>query len=624
VRGSKSRRERGSILAISVFLMLLVAGMALAYMTVSQYSAKQIMARQERVRAQYVAEAGLQAAMRDIDSGGTGAVRGELRGGRYQVAVLKWDADKKDNDGDGQVDESDEGYYQTFKCTGIVGRAQEHVEIVLAQERYHPLFYRAIYAGNWTKDGSYQMKFGGGGTQEQQCARCGGTGTITTTTYTTCPTCKGTGTSGTTTTVCPKCGGAGKYQRWGRWRTCTQCGGTGTVTTQVACTDCNGMGQTRTGTKTEPCPDCKGTGTQTVQVGGQPDRIDGDIYCNGDVVFDDGSYCGGKVEATGAITGNAAAEEQEGADRIDPPDLQAMDYEHDADFKVTASGNWSKWVGSGSYASYAGGYRLPESDPGHIFVKDLREDLGIQTDLQNFFMEDPYAGWVTDRDEPDSPTYGKSQSQITLAKGGNDRTYFVDGNLWIEPHSYSLKLKSPTADGTHITIVARGNIFVCDGFYYEKPAKDGICFIALGRGESFTDVNHNKKYDPGEPILHDNGNGVYDGPSEGSGNIYFGDPNVGPMGTMYSYYYAENNFYDHVLDRNSKPLDFKIIGSMSAGNLVDIHRDMGGEHAQLEVDYDTRLEDGGLALPGLPKHRSTTTSGWSTLSWRPSSTPGTR
>jgi len=631
MRWVKNNGERGSILAMAVFLMLIVAGMTLAYMTVSDYSARQLRVRKDQVRAQYLAEAGLHAALRDIDlaesseNQGTppGAVSGQLGGGQYHVAVLQWDTDGKDNDGDGQVDETDEANFQTLTCTGIVGRAREHVEIVLGQEKYHPLFYRAIYAGNWADDASYEMDFGGqSGMKKEKCSRCGGSGTITTTTYETCATCGGTGITGTTTTTCTRCNGAGGYWLWGRWRTCRKCDGAGTVTKTVTCSDCSGTGQTRTGTVTETCPDCGGTGDTWISTENHADHVEGDLYCHGDVKFTGNSECSGKVEATGKVTGNPPGEAEEGADPIDPPDLQAADYEHNADYKVTSSGDWSRWYGSGYYSSYAGGYRLPESDPRHVFVKDLRDDLGIQTSLPNYFLEDPYAGWTTDRDEPESPTYGHSQSQLTLAPGGNDRTYFVDGNLWIEPYSFSLKLKSPTADGTHITIVAKGNIFVCDGLYYEKAEKDGICFIALGAGESFTDLNHNKTYDAGEPILNDNGNGVYDGPPEGSGNIYFGDPNVGPMGTMYSYYYAENNFYDHVLDQNNKPLDFKIVGCMNAGNRVDINRDLGGQHAKMVVRYDDRLEKGGLALPGLPKHRSTVSNGWSTVSWRPASGGG--
>jgi hypothetical protein len=119
----------------------------------------------------------------------------------------------------------------------------------------------------------------------------------------------------------------------------------------------------------------------------------------------------------------------------------------------------------------------------------------------------------------------------------------------------------------------------------------------------------------GEPILHDDGDGIYEGNIEGSGNVYFGDPNGGPLGHVHAYLYADNNFEDHCLDPSGNPLDFEITGLMSAGNHMDINRDYAGGHSQMKVHHDDRLQRGEISLPGLPKHSGTSTK-LIVLSWR--------
>jgi len=115
-------------------------------------------------------------------------------------------------------------------------------------------------------------------------------------------------------------------------------------------------------------------------------------------------------------------------------------------------------------------------------------------------------------------------------------------------------------------------------------------------GESYNDQNSNGTYDAGELILHDDGDGVYDGPSEGSGNILFGDPNGGPLGDVHGFLYAENNFEDYVLDGpDGSPQDFSVTGSLSAGNQLNIRRDFGAGHSKFEVTYDDRLRIGRVA-----------------------------
>ena len=203
-------------------------------------------------------------------------------------------------------------------------------------------------------------------------------------------------------------------------------------------------------------------------------------------------------------------------------------------------------------------------------------------------MEDPYEKVHVDKNEN-----GKDASKITLSGksdpgvNGNELVYFIDGNLWIHNNkTYSFKIDQiGGAQGVQVTFVVRGNIYFSDNLFYQNKNKDGLAFIAIE--------------DPSEPD---------------SGNVYFGDPSFGTLKHMDAYVYAENNFYDNNLDaRGSK--DVTVNGTMSAGNHVLIERDFGGHHSKLTIDFDNRVHEGSLALPGLPD-MSGADQGVTILSWR--------
>ncbi len=328
--------------------------------------------------------------------------------------------------------------------------------------------------------------------------------------------------------------------------------------------------------------------------GSSKDIVNGKVYVHGNLALNGESEINGNVVATGAITGNAVGgEPRPNAAPIVPPDLTAMNYHEIADFTVDSSAPFNL---SG---------RLPSSDPRHIFVKNFRTDLATKTgfkfDNTNYFLGDPYESSGIDR--------------ISVSYDGNNKIYFVDGNLWIEPSGDTSRIVESPVDGTRIAIVVRGNIYMADTLQYEDDENDALLFIALTDGESYTDQDGDNQYDAGEPILHDDGDGVYEGPCEGSGNILFGDPNGGPLGHVHGFLYADNYFQDHVLDGgNGQPLPFEITGFMSAGEQVRIRRDFNGEHAKMTVNFDPRVVDGVITLPGFPEKEAAGEIGL--LSWK--------
>jgi hypothetical protein len=333
--------------------------------------------------------------------------------------------------------------------------------------------------------------------------------------------------------------------------------------------------------------------------GSTGDIINGDVFFNGNIKTTGDAAINGSADAGGDYTGNApTAGSTTNNTYLEPPNLQAMNYETTADFKVGSS---SPWDASG---------RLAAADPRHIFVKNFRTDLkppGVSGSSYTFSNTNYFWG---------DPWEGTGLANVSVSSAGNDKTYFVDGNLWIEPDGTTSKLvKSPPA-GTHVTVIVKGNIYFADDLNYNLPQVDGLAFVAMTDGESYDDQDNDCQFDAGETILHDDGDGLYEGPREGSGNVCFGDPNGGPLGHVHAFLYADNDFKDYVLDPSGSPLNFEITGTMSAGNDLDIRRDFDGGHSQMKVNHDTRIRDGLLSLPGLPTGGGAGRSGLVVLSWR--------
>ena len=153
--------------------------------------------------------------------------------------------------------------------------------------------------------------------------------------------------------------------------------------------------------------------------------------------------------------------------------------------------------------------------------------------------------------------------------------------------AYSFTLWNASGTPIHLTFVVKGNIYISDNIFYNQANQDGLAMIAM-KDPSVTD----------------------------SGNIYFGDPTFGTLEYMDAFMYAENNFYDNNLSASGSAT-VTVHGNMTAGNQVLINRDYGTQHSKLTVNFDSRIWDGTLQLPGLPT-ASGSGSAWSVASWRES------
>ena len=309
-------------------------------------------------------------------------------------------------------------------------------------------------------------------------------------------------------------------------------------------------------------------------VGAQADVVDGDIFSGGDIAVTGDATVTGEINAGGVVHGALG---HNGVKRA-TPDIAGMDYANNNDFDVASMFAAATWQSSSVGGS---AYQLPESSPAHIFRKDPddRSDETSSTTKSDYFLEDPYEG-ITGFGFPD----GSSGQEITLSgtmgepgASGTDKVYFIDGNLWVHNKStLRFMFRNTDPDGAKVTFVVKGNIYFSDDVHIEDDSKDGVAFIAID--------------DPAEPD---------------SGNVYFGDPRYGTLSYMHSWIYAENNFYDNNLDASgSKTVTLE--GNMTAGNHVSIMRDFDDgsgnvEHSKLTVNFDDRISNGSIVLPGLPR-----------------------
>ncbi len=305
--------------------------------------------------------------------------------------------------------------------------------------------------------------------------------------------------------------------------------------------------------------------------GSQADRVRGNVYSGGNIRISGTASIDGVARASGTVTGGA------GEDGISQPipNLSAMDYANNNGVDVAQQFN----TGGATYStnsSYGGrAWKLPESNPAHIFRKnpsDRATNIN-STAKDDYFLEDIY--------EPissSSAVNAAAGSHITISgvggepgPNGNNLVYYIDGNLWIHNNNaFSFTLWNATNTPINVTLVVSGNIYISDNIFYENANQDGLALIAMK-----------------DPNV---GN---------SGNIYFGDPSFGTLEYMDAFMYAENNFYDNNLSAAGSAR-VTVNGNMTAGNQVLINRDVGTQHSKLTVNFDPRVWDQSIELPGLP------------------------
>jgi hypothetical protein len=342
------------------------------------------------------------------------------------------------------------------------------------------------------------------------------------------------------------------------------------------------------------------------EVGGR-DLVNGNISVNGDAAFYEESSVNpaplpntyelnGDVEATGNVnifdSASVSGEVSEGADPWTPPDLVGMNY------VVNNTHNMSQIFADEGISQ---GYLPAEHELYNVVVKNPsnRAEECSSTAGDDYFLE------------PRNVIGGGGPKDATTPLHlGDNRIYYVDGNVWVHsPSTYGFLV-----DGK-VTIVATGNIHISDNIKY-GDSESLLGMVALGQ------------YDGGGQLVS-------------GGNIYFGDPRYGTMYTASALMFAANNFLyntDSVTHGTEEPeTGFSVYGNFTALNQVSIYRDWYDEdwtgqdraayfdstqgqwidadngtvltsteigslrHYQMKLDYDDRVRTKLTQPPGLPK-----------------------
>jgi hypothetical protein len=344
------------------------------------------------------------------------------------------------------------------------------------------------------------------------------------------------------------------------------------------------------------------------EVGGK-DIVNGNIFVDGDVaLYQESSIkpplapnpfeLKGDVEATGDVnlydSASVSGTIREGVEPYITPDLVGMNY---------AVNNTHNVAQIFADAGVTQG-NLPVGNPlRDIFVKnpnDRSSECGSTTG-DDYFLEPVNVSG--------GGTYKDATTPLHL---GNNRVYYVDGNVWIHHKvTYGFLM-----DGK-VTIVTTGNIHICDNTQY-ADSDSMLGLVALG------------KYNE-------------DGDLVSGGNIYFGDPRYGTTYVVSGMMFAAHDFLyntDAVSRSTAEPESgFTVNGSFAALNKVSVERDwytsgntprparfdsvtnqwVDSEtgviltsteigtlrHYQMIVNYDDRVRTQKTQPPGLPRGKGT-------------------
>jgi hypothetical protein len=242
------------------------------------------------------------------------------------------------------------------------------------------------------------------------------------------------------------------------------------------------------------------------------------------------------------------------------------------------------------------------NDPRSMFLKNPTSHNGTSgqgvvalngdTDRNDFFLDDMFHPGQTGPRELGSggqnlePNYDGPGYYIDVPSTGNNKIYYIDGNLWLHNHStYSFQIRDQAdGTGTKVTFVAKGNIYLSDNLTYQNLQKDAIALIAIKDARDYPDQYGNP---PSSPTR------------ESSGDLRFGDPAYGTTARFAAYMYAENDYYSYNTNNN-----LYIYGNMTAGNEIKVSNGVGQNRKSLVIDYDGRIQLQQLSLPGLPTDSS--------------------
>ncbi len=457
------KKEAGGVIVIATIVAAIMMVLGAAFFLVTLAFVNSVEASVTDERTLQVAEAGIDIAIQQLNSGYPAQIAlGTCGHGKYTVSAAYWGTDGADNDSDGQIDETDEQGIVVVTSIGAYGTRMRRLEGVL-HSKVRASLMNAIYAGNSSGDPNYSLDFRG--------------------------------------------------------------------------------------------------------VGDQGDHVVGDVYSGQDMAIEQDAEVDGTVRAAGTINGQL-----DNSDPLEAPtgdNIRAIMASHPGAIvdvnTIFANQGVSAYdvIKNERY----GGTVVPEESVAHI-LRLNPDDRAFETSTTvgpDFFLEDPYEVNAQGKYNVNNTPISISSAQTGDPEEGNDRIYYIRGNLWLHNRdTYDFVPKHPEKTGIHNTFVVEGNIYFSDNLFKNNPTYDVWMFIAIK--------------DPNNP--------------DTTGNVTIGDPIFGTVEELNTLLYAENNFLDNNLDEQGS-YHFTINGNMTGGNHVQINRDYDTRpyHSRMDVNFDGRLND---------------------------------
>jgi hypothetical protein len=552
--------ERGGALLLAIIVAIVLIGITAAYISVSLWNSRRTTNSLFGTQALYIAEAGAGDYVQMLNTQPPIAVPSSLSKGygrgTYKVTSVNYGADGVDNDKFNGVDDAYESGFMELQVEGTFGDVTRRLNVILTRNP-GGVFWNAVFAGN-SAGKNYTLKFSGTGTQGDRV--------------------QGDVYSG------------GKLEHSGDANLLNTDGTAGSDQVMYASTDSDAL----TATSSQ--------GSKPAYVQGNQPLLDITSMDYESKAKTDPKYV--DVRSALETKGNPSA----------PGNSYGNGFVKDNKF----SGNPASHNGTCGKAQQQ---ITDPNEPAHIFRLNPDDDANpANGDRAYRFMGDkqtknPRNYHLEDATMP--PAQGEKYSEVNpqwvkLAPTGNDKVYYVDGNLWIN-NSPTFTFKWAHSDpAMKITIIVKGNIYICDNLYYQNEMSDAVALIAIK-----DDVNLPNKH-PDDPMF----NGAADrekaardyNMQNGSGNIFFGDPIAGTTERFETYLYAENNFYDNNLGA-ADSMATNILGNMTAGNQVAIQRDPK-KYSKLQVVFDDKIRTGKAVPPGLPSNPSSSATDWLVASWK--------
>jgi hypothetical protein len=276
------------------------------------------------------------------------------------------------------------------------------------------------------------------------------------------------------------------------------------------------------------------------EVGGR-DTVSGKIYVNGDVALYEESSINpspmgnfnGDIESTGRTDildkASVSGKINEGVPAKSQLSLVGMNY------AVNNTHNVGKIFAD---AGVDWGYLPSDNELYDVMVKNPTNRSGecASTSGDDYFLEPSQV-------DNFGAQYKDAKTPLDL---GDNRIYYVDGDVWIHsPSTYGFLIEG------QVTIVATGDIHISDNIKY-ADTDSLLGLVALG------------KYDDSGQLIS-------------GGNIYFGDPRFGTISTVSALMFASDSFLyntDAVSRSSAEPTSgVTIYGNLTALNQVSILRD---------------------------------------------------